>query len=58
VGCRCHIRVGVGTFLLSYLLWIVVLVIWYRLLECLHGDVGYNFHGGFCRYAITERVRL
>jgi len=54
MGCRCHITVGVGTFLLSYLLWLVVLVIWYRLLECLRGDDGWSFPGGFCRYAITE----
>jgi len=29
------------------LLWIVVLVFWYRLLECLRGDVGWSFPGGF-----------
>ena len=26
----------------------------YRLLECLRGNVGWSFPGGFCRYAITD----
>ena len=46
-----------GCFCFPYLLWIVVLVFGYRLLECLRGNVGWSFPGGFCRYAIREQVR-
>ena len=53
MGCRSRITVGVGMFLLPYLLWIFVLVFWYRLLECLRGNVGWSFPGGFVDMCIS-----
>jgi len=42
-----------GCFCFPYLLWIVVLVFWYRLLECLRGNVGWNLPGGFVDMCIS-----
>jgi len=52
------LQLGVGMFLLSLFIMDSSLVIWYRLLECLRGEVWWSFPGGFCRYSITELVRL
>ena len=45
------LQLVLGCFCFPYLLWIVVLVFWYRLVECLGGDVRWSFPGGFCPYA-------
>jgi len=41
------LQLVLGCFCFPYLLWIVVLVFWYRLLEFLRGNVGWSFPRGF-----------
>jgi len=41
------LQLVLGCFCFPYLMWIVVLVFWYRLLECMRGNVGWSFPGGF-----------
>jgi len=46
------LQLVLGCFCFPYLLWIVVLVFWYCLQECLRGNVEWSFPGSFVNMCI------